>query len=92
MTHQFQTTAIIRQRGQLTIPDFIRAVTSWVAPGSVVSVSRNKADEIVIKPHAVSKRDINWDKLWRDLERVSSYEGKYKGSLSEFIIKDRQNH
>lgn len=92
MTQQMQATAIVRQRGQLTIPDFIREITAWIVPGSVVSISRNMAEEIVIKPYVHSKRGINWDKLWRDLERVSSYKSKYKGSLSEFIINDRQNH
>ena len=89
---QLSTTAIIRQRGQLTIPDFIREITSWVAPGSVVSISRNKADEIVIKPHTKFENKVDWDKLWRDIQIARSFKGKYKGSLSEFIVKDRQNH
>lgn len=86
-----QTTAIVRQRGQLTIPDFIREVTSWITPGSVVSISRNRADEIVIKPQT-SQKKVDWDRLWNKIQIARSFKGEYKGSLSEFIINDRQNH
>ena len=88
-----QATAIIRQRGQLTIPDFIRQVTSWITPGSVVSVSRNKTDEIVIKPHTVSSTDVDarWRKTWEMIELARSFKGK-TGNLSKFIAEDRLRH
>lgn len=91
MNTQFQTTSIIRQRGQLTIPDSIRGKTHWVRPGSVVNISRIKDDEIVIKPHTVLAPKTDWKKLWRDIKRVRSYKGKGGGNLSAFIAKDRES-
>jgi len=87
---QIQTKSIVRQRGQLTIPDSIRGTTSWVTPGSVVIITRVKADEIVIKPHKEETGVINWNKLWRNIELSRSHKGKYSGSLSEFIVRDRE--
>lgn len=88
---QLQSTAIIRDRGQLTIPDLIRGRNDWVSPGSVVTVLQTGANEIVIKPHAEGKK-VNWDKLWKNIELTRSYEGSYSGSLSEFIALDRESH
>ena len=88
---QLQTTSIIRDRGQLTIPDVIRGRADWVSTGSVVTVTQVKADEIVIKPHVASNK-INWDKLWKNIELARSYEGSCSGSLSEFIVADRESH
>ena len=84
-----QTTSIIRDRGQLTIPDSIREIVDWVAPGSVVTIARMKPDEIVIRPHSKEAIKTNWDKLWMDIQRVRSYKGKGGGNLSAFIAKDR---
>ncbi len=90
--NQLTTTVIIRDRGQLTIPDFIRRLTTWVSSGSAVSISKTSEDEIVIKPQAVSERKIDWDKLWRSVELSRSFKGTYHGSLSQFIAKDRSRH
>jgi len=86
-----QVTAIIRQRGQLTIPDFIRETLNWISPGSVVSIVQTANNELVIKPHAEEKK-VDWDKLWRNIQLARSYKGKYKGSLSKFIAEDRYRH
>lgn len=87
---QLQTTAIVRDRFQLTIPDLVRVGADWVTPGSVVTVAQVKTDEIVIRPHTVSKK-INWNKLWKNIELARSHKGMYLGSLSEFIVADRKN-
>ncbi|MBI4129763.1 hypothetical protein HY468_00435 [Candidatus Roizmanbacteria bacterium] len=92
MNTQFQTTSIIRQRGQLTIPDSIRGKTHWVRPGSVVTVTNTKPDEIVITPHSGSGRIIDWAKLLKDMRRIRAFKGKGKGNLSQFIAKDRKSH
>ncbi|KKQ43161.1 MAG: hypothetical protein US60_C0006G0005 [Microgenomates group bacterium GW2011_GWC1_37_8] len=89
--NQIQATSIIRQRGQLTIPDSIRGTTSWIAPGSAVIVARVKADEIVIKPHLGEPKVVNWNKLWRNIELSRSHKGKFHGSLSQFIAEDRES-
>jgi bifunctional DNA-binding transcriptional regulator/antitoxin component of YhaV-PrlF toxin-antitoxin module len=82
--------SIIRQRGQLTIPDSIRESLSWITPLSAVSISVNKPDEIVIRPHQFEQQ-FDWDKLWEKIKLVRSFKGKGKGSLSQFIAEDRQN-
>ena len=43
--------SIIRDRGQLTIPDSIRNMVGWVTPHSSSSITVVKPDEIVIRPH-----------------------------------------
>lgn len=89
---QLQTKSIIRDRGQLTIPDFIRGRIDWVSPGSVVTISQLKDDEIIIRPHVSNKNEFDWNKLWRNIELARSHRGTYKGSLSEFIVSDRDSH
>ncbi len=87
---QVQTTAIVRGRGQLTIPDSIRDRANWVSPGSVVTVAQLRADEIVIRPHLASQNKVDWNKIWRNIELARSHKGVYSGSLSEFIAADRE--
>lgn len=86
-----QGTAIIRNRGQLTIPDSVRKVVSWANPLSAVTISVVKPDEIVIKPHGF-KKEIDWDKLWERIKRVRAFKGKGRGNLSKFIAEDRYRH
>jgi len=82
--------SIIRNRGQLTIPDSIRKVVSWVSPLSSVYISMAHSDEIVIRPHRPQK-EVNWDKLWKMIKKSRSFKGK-KGNLSKFIAEDRYSH
>lgn len=91
MTH-IQATTIVRQRGQLTIPDSIRKIREWASASSVVTISTQKPDEIIIKPYAPNKTDVYWKKIWKAIETARSIKGKNKGSLSEFIAQDRLNH
>ena len=83
------TVSIVRDRGQLTIPDSIRALREWASPNSVVTITSVQPDEIVIKPH---KKQVDWDQLWKQMKRIRAFKGKGKGNLSEFIIKDRESH
>lgn len=47
-----QTTAVIRQRGQLTIPDQIRKHCQWLIPGSVVTLTATaNKEQLVIRPY-----------------------------------------
>ncbi len=82
-----KTISIIRDRGQLTIPDSIRQVVNWVTPLSAVSISVIKADEIVIRPHQVK---LNKNEIWKKIKNARSLHGKLSISTSEFLIKDRQ--
>ncbi len=80
--------SIIRDRGQLTIPDSIRKVINWVSPMSAVTISVVKPNEIVIRPH---QAQVDWDTLWKQIKRVRSFKGKGQGNLSTFIANDREN-
>lgn len=83
------TVSVIRGRGQLTIPDAIRAQREWATPNSVVTITSEHPDEITIRPH---KKQYDWDKIWEAVRKARAIKGKGRGSLSEFIIKDRQRH
>jgi len=85
-----QAIGIVRKRGQLTIPDKIRETFSWLTPSSTVTITSQKPDELVIRPISASKKVIDWDELWRDIQRVRSYRGKGGGNLSRFVVEDRQ--
>jgi len=84
-----KTVSIVRDRGQLTIPDSIRKLVNWVTPQSVVSISVDKSDEIVIRPH---QRHVDWDKIWKMVKRSRSFKGRGRGSAAEFIAKNRLSH
>lgn len=89
---QIQTTATIRQRKQLTIPDSIADRLEWAQPGSVVTI-KSTGEEIVIGPYSASKKR-DWNEFWKDLKRIRSYKGKSKSTMSstEFLVKDRETH
>ena len=82
--------SIIRDRGQLTIPDSIRRVADWASPMSVVTISLNTLDEIIISPHQHIQKKVDWDVLWKHIKRVRSFKGSGRGNLSNFIAKDRE--
>lgn len=79
--------SIIRNRGQLTIPDSIRRTIPWMQPMSAITISVVRPDEIVIKPH---KKEYDWDKIWEQIKRVRAFKGKGRGNLSAFIAEDRE--
>ena len=83
------TIGIIRDRGQLTIPDSIRALRQWANTASVVSISSDKPDEIVIRPHL---QQIDADKIWKAIKQSRGVKGKGRMSASEFLAKDRKLH
>lgn len=83
-----QGTAIIRNRGQLTIPDTIRRKVNWANPLSAVDISMSSPDEIVIKPHKVQK-EVDWDKLFSDVKKLHEY--PVKGNMTDFIAWDREH-
>lgn len=85
-----QVTAIIRDRGQLTIPDKIREALKWPIPNSVVSLITTFRNELVIIPYERQKK-VNWSQVWSNIKESRSYKGK-RGNLSSFIVSDRENH
>lgn len=82
-----KTISIIRQRGQLTIPDAVRQQLSWAQPFSAVSVSVLTPNEIIIRPH---KQQTDWDNLWRMIAQARKISGRGTGNLSQFIAEDRE--
>lgn len=80
--------SIIRNRGQLTIPDSIRKTIGWVSPMSAVTISVVKPNEIVIRPH---QTQVDWDKLWARIKRVRAFGGNGQGNLSDFVASDRES-
>lgn len=84
-----KTVGIIRDRGQLTIPDDIRKVVSWVNPMSAVSITVINPDEIVIRPHQVR---YDWDKIWDNVRKARAIKGKGNQSATEFLEQDRSSH
>lgn len=91
---QIQTTATIRDRSQITIPEKIRKSLDWAKPKAVVSIKVTTNKELIIKPYEFEqKKEINWEEVWRAIReaRLLSAKGK-KISLSQFIITDREKH
>jgi len=85
-----KSVTIIRDRGQLTIPDSIRKIIGWVAPMSAVTISITKPDEIVIKPHI---KIIDKAQIWENVKRARSIKGKsVSSSAAEFLVRDRNSH
>lgn len=80
---------IIRDRGQLTIPDSIRKTLSWITPMSAVTISILKPDEIIIKPH---QKQIDWDKIWEGIRKSRAIKGKGQKNALTFIQQDRSSH
>ncbi|OGK18492.1 hypothetical protein A2799_00725 [Candidatus Roizmanbacteria bacterium RIFCSPHIGHO2_01_FULL_39_24] len=85
-----QGTAIIRDRGQLTIPDKIREALKWSTPNSVVSLTTTSKNELIISTYK-EQEQVNWPEIWARIKRSRSYKGK-RGNLSRFIALDRENH
>jgi bifunctional DNA-binding transcriptional regulator/antitoxin component of YhaV-PrlF toxin-antitoxin module len=84
-----KSVSIVRDRGQLTIPDSIRKAITWLNPMSAVTISVVKPDEIIIKPHQVH---INQEKIWDLIKKSREIKGKGKGSAVEFLMEDRNSH
>lgn len=84
-----KVTSIIRQRGQLTIPESIRKIASWTMPSNSVSISLVKPDEIVIKPKA---NDASKEEIWHKIKQAQNIKGKGNESAIDFLQKDRNTH
>lgn len=84
-----KTVSIVRDRGQLTIPDSIRRVVTWITPMSAVTISVIKPDEIIIKPH---QKQVNWDEIWESIRKSRAILGKGNLSATEFLELDRKSH
>ena len=80
---------IVRDRGQLTIPDKIRKSIDWIHPLSPVSITVTQPNEIVIRPHL---QNPDWDTIWNNIHRSRAIKGKGNKSAAAFIEDDRRSH
>lgn len=87
--HSLSKVAIIRQRGQITIPDSIRKSARWITANQPVNISIAGDREIIITPATNDATD--WDHLWQEIDKVRSLPGK-KADVSKFIAADRTKH
>lgn len=86
----YVSTATIRQRGQLTIPNEIRERLAWVDINEAVRIKTEGDKKIIIEPYEKENK-VDWKKLRAQLKRVANYKGE-RGNLSQFIIEDRERH
>lgn len=91
LNQTMQTTLVVRERGQLMIPDKIRKALVWLRPDAVVKLFL-RGDEVILKEYQSSTADsINWKKIWEKIQLARSFKGK-KGNLTQCIIEDREKH
>lgn len=81
--------SIVRDRGQLTIPDSVRRLVSWITPQSAVTITVVKSDQILITPH---QKQVDWDKIWEGIRKSRAIKGKNAVSAVEVLRRDRQSH
>ena len=84
-----KTVAIIRDRGQLTIPDSIRKHIGWVHINSVVELDLLNPSEIIIKPHGQISEKY-WEELSDLIKKTRDIKGKCRENASEFIARIRE--
>jgi len=82
-------TAVIRQRGQITIPDKLREELSWLQVGEVVGLVIED-DEVRVKPKArTGDKAFDYDEFQRRVELARTFEGT-RGDLSRAVMEDRE--
>lgn len=86
------TNVVVRQRGQVTIPDDVRNMVAWLSEGSAVGLEMVEKEMLILRPQAiVTTKGFDWDKILNKINLSRSFKGK-NGDLSSFIIEDRSNH
>ncbi len=78
-----RTVGILRDRGQLTIPDSVRKIAGWVSSSSVVSISIENPQEIVVKPYQALNQ-IELEALFSAIKKSRAIKGK--GDISAHAL------
>lgn len=91
MNNDISLTSVVRQRGQLTIPNKVRKGISWLSDGAVVNLVVTMDKEVKILPYSKITKSIDWGKIWGGIKIARNLTGA-RGNLSEFISKDRLSH
>lgn len=89
---QIQTTAIIRDRGQLTIPEKIRKTLKWPTSNSIVLIKVTADDDILIRSYEKDIRKVDWDDIWKNIRKLRSFKIKNNLPASVLIAEDRNSH
>ena len=94
-----QTISRIRERGQLTVPQQIRAALNWPEDEMMVKVTTIEDGFRVEKlpvshPQNPQKKQLTkkqWDKIKRQMEEISK-SGRQDIKLTDFLRHDRDTH
>lgn len=89
MKKKNQAIAILRDRGQVTIPDEIRSSLYWMSHNSALSFSIVDPYRVSIEPQ---RPGVDWDAIHASIAKARSIHGKSKQSAASFLAKDRQSH
>ncbi len=85
-----KTVGIIRDRGQLTIPEPVRKIAGWVSSSSVVSISIENPQEIVVSPHQVLNQ-LELEVLFTAIKKARAIKGRGDMSAHAFLLKERRD-
>lgn len=81
-----KTTSIIRDRGQLTIPDTVRDAVSWLHPLAAIDIFIDNDNQVILTPHA--QRD-SWEASIKKFELAQTFTNKSTTSSTDIINQDR---
>lgn len=82
------TTIILRDRGQLTLPEVIRKTLPWLHRSAAITVSVENSNKLVLTPQQ-SSESIPWEMIWNSIALARSFSGQGK-NLSQTIADDRE--
>ena len=84
-----KTTSIVRDRGQLTIPDSVRESLSWLYPLAAVDITVCDEYTITLSPHA-HRHQSSWDECIQKIELAQTFPSHSSRSASDIINEDRK--
>ena len=86
---------IVRERFQVTIPDELRELVSWLQVGGAVNITV-KENKIILSENSESENDSdqNWEKFFDGFDQVREIAKKYKTEQdsTDIIRKDRDSN
>lgn len=92
-----QTISKIRERGQLTVPQSIRAALNWSEDEVMVKVTTIqdgfRVEKLPISHPQVKKKKLTkdeWNEIWQAFDKIRK-SGRQDIDLREFVRKDRDN-
>jgi len=83
------STIILRDRGQLTLPEAIRKTLPWLTRSTALTVSVENPQKLVLTPLQPAAT-VPWDMMWNGITLARSFEGQGR-NLSQSIADDRED-